>query len=51
KATFDVMYDDTTESITAWVIETDRFDFIFGRSWLLKHNPHIDWKTGVVTLS
>lgn len=51
RATFDVKYDHSTEKITAWVIETDRFDFIFGRTWLQKHNPFIDWRTAIVTLN
>ncbi|RKO95746.1 hypothetical protein CAUPRSCDRAFT_2014, partial [Caulochytrium protostelioides] len=49
--TFDVHYDDTTESITALVIATDRFDLVLGRTWLKKHNPLVDWVKNEVTLN
>ncbi|EGN95672.1 hypothetical protein SERLA73DRAFT_60278, partial [Serpula lacrymans var. lacrymans S7.3] len=28
-----------------------KINLILGWTWLFKHNPEIDWQTGVVTLS
>ncbi|RKO98193.1 hypothetical protein CXG81DRAFT_2243, partial [Caulochytrium protostelioides] len=44
-------YDGKTENIPARVLPTAPFDMVLGRSWLKRHNPNVDWVTGIITLN
>ena len=37
-----------TESITFHLIDAPQQPVILGFPWLVKHNPHIDWRTGSI---
>ena len=39
------------ENINAVVAELDSADIFIGHDWLTKHNPEIDWKSGILEFS
>jgi hypothetical protein len=48
---FTMDYNGHTELVQAEVTDLGRTSVIIGYTWLVRHNPTIDWSTGRVTLS
>ena len=36
------------ETLEAAVIDLDRMDMFLGHDWLVKHNPKVNWKNGII---
>jgi len=36
------------ETLEAAVIDLDRIDMFLGHDWLVKHNPEVNWKNGII---
>jgi hypothetical protein len=39
-----------SEQLTLQVLSLPRYNIILGLPWLYKHNPHIDWRTRLITI-
>jgi len=37
-----------TEQLEAAVTDLDRTDMFLGHDWLVKHNPEVNWKNGII---
>ena len=48
EATFQLVIGNHTETLTADITNTGRYDCIVGTPWLWRHDPNIRWTTGVV---
>ncbi|EGO04901.1 hypothetical protein SERLA73DRAFT_27574, partial [Serpula lacrymans var. lacrymans S7.3] len=51
QCSFVVEYQGHREQVTAEVTQLGKINLILGWIRLFKHNPEINWQTGVVTLS
>ncbi|EGN92813.1 hypothetical protein SERLA73DRAFT_17672, partial [Serpula lacrymans var. lacrymans S7.3] len=51
KCSFVVEYQGHREQVIAEATQLGKINLILGWTWLFKHNPEINWQTGVVTLS
>ncbi|EGO30626.1 hypothetical protein SERLADRAFT_344726, partial [Serpula lacrymans var. lacrymans S7.9] len=51
KCSFVVEYQGHREWVTAEATQLGKINLILGWTWLFKHNPEINWQTGVITLS
>jgi hypothetical protein len=40
-----------TASVNAWELETDDHDIILGQDWLCQFEPHICWRSGLMSIS
>jgi len=36
------------ETLEAAVMDLDRTDMFLGHNWLVKHNPEVNWKNGII---
>ncbi|CAF1509572.1 unnamed protein product, partial [Didymodactylos carnosus] len=49
--TFDLQIDKFKDKIWGYMVPLGgHYDFILGRSWLFKHNPSVNWQTGVLII-
>ncbi|EGO02413.1 hypothetical protein SERLA73DRAFT_28052, partial [Serpula lacrymans var. lacrymans S7.3] len=51
KCSFVDEYQGHREQVTAEATQLGKINLILGWTWLFKHNPEINWQTGVATLS
>jgi len=49
--TLDVFNDTVTSAYVFPITSEANYDLILGLPWLFKNNPHIDWKTRIITIT
>ena len=47
-APLEIKIDGHTEQLEAAVMNLDRTDIFLGHDWLVKHNPEVNWKNGII---
>jgi hypothetical protein len=48
KINANIKFGECETNFEAYVIEFPRYDAVLGLPWIRKHNPVIDWQTGVL---
>jgi len=50
-ASLEIKINEHKEQLEAVVTDLNRTDMLLGHDWLIKHNPEVNWKNGIINLT